>query len=261
MKTSSARRVHSVLEIALNHPLRVPTPAIQVWARVFDIVPAASEGNLPAELEYEVLDALRDLRAEVAYVEEQVRGSEAAKPASQIAETVRAMTATNQLHNDWNHVRTNLLRPDLVGAWYWAALSQALAHTDSEIDPTKVDELRRDLERLEESARDQGLPLELRMLIDKQVRQIRSAIRKFSIRGVAPIQEVASSVIGDAVIGHAILVEAERSESAAARVAVSRLKTLWGALVRFAGDADKMEKLVKIVGGVIKALPGNHGGP
>lgn len=223
------------------------------WAKIFGLVAKDFDQQIAPALEYEILDCLRDLRFEVQLVEDQVKGTEAESATTPIAETVRTLTATNQLHTDWANVRANFLKPDLIAGWNWAAIH--LSATDSEFDPGDVSKLRADLEELEKSARADGLPHDLRMLIDRQVRKIRSALRRYEIRGVEPLREVASAAMGEAIKEQEVIVNATTSDSPATREAVGRLGRVWQAVVDISGDADKIRKGVDAIASVAKALP------
>lgn len=253
MKTSSARRVHHVLKAAIDFPVSRPGNSISIWARIFELIPPDFDGQLPPDVEYAVLDMLRDLRAEVANVERQVRGTEAEAATTPIAEVVRYATATNVLHTDWMNVKSSHLKPELVAGWNWAAIS--LAHLDEEYDPAEIAQLRQDLEELEKTARESQLPHELRMLVDKQVRQIRSALRRYEICGAAVLRDAANAVVGEALKHHEVIVAAESAESPDVRAALGQLRRVWGGLVHAAGDADKLRKGIEAAGALVKALP------
>lgn len=252
-KTSSARRIHHVLKMAVEWTDRPQGPSIQVWARIFGLVPKNFDGQLSPTIEYEAVQALADLRAEVENVERQVAGKEAEAATSPIADTVRNITATSQLHTDFQNVKANYLKPDLVAGWYWAALF--LSDTDTEFDPEDIANLRAELEELEKAARDVEIPHELRMMIDKHVRHIRSALRRYDICGVEPLCDIANAVIGEAWKEQELLAAAAASKSPKVQAAYGHIKRVWGALVQISGDAEKLRKGIKAAGALAQALP------
>jgi len=168
---------------------------------------------------------------------------------------VRNLTGSSVLQQDWNNIKQNYLKPELVSAWYWASQSQALAHTESDFDPDSVSILREDLEKLEASARVPGLPYDLRMFIDRQVRLIRSALRRYEVCGVGAIRDAARAAVGEALAEHSVIVEADRSADPATRDAVGGLRKLWKDITEVAGDADKIRKGVEAAAALVKVLP------
>lgn len=252
-KTSSARRIHHVLKMAVDWTDRPQGPSIHVWARILGLVPKNFDGQLSAVIEYDVVEALADLRAEVENVERQVAGKEAAAATGPIADTVRNITATSQLHTDWQNVRVNYLKPDLVAGWYWAALY--LSETDVTFDPNDIASLRLELEELEKAGRDLDIPHDLRMMVDKHVRKIRSALRRYDICGVEPLRDVANAVIGEVWKEQDLLVAAAASKSPKVQAAYGHLKRVWSAVVHISGDAEKLRKGIEAAGALAKALP------
>jgi hypothetical protein len=242
MKTSPARRIYQLLRKAHSHSVTQQTTAIVVWAKIFGLeAPEAGNVMLSPDVEDAVMSLLRDVREEVSEVERALSADAEAKEAvAPIAQTLRLITAGQQLHTEWNQVKANHLRADFIAGWQWAAIH--LPSVDDEISEDALAKLRAELEALESAAQEAAVPAELRRFVRKQAAAVRNALGRYEVRGTGPLQDAVSLGAGDLILEQEQLRSAVESAPELSATVLSRMKGVWNAAADICGKADNLHK-------------------
>lgn len=240
MKTSPARRVHAILKRAVDMSPRGVNTTIAMWARVLKFVPADFDGQIDDKLEDSILEALRALRIEVRAAVAQSSDPEVLEAIEPIAASVHIITQSNQLHSDWNNLKANSLRADLVSGWKWASIH--LPSVEIEVTDDDLQELKVQLEELLALASSETLPAELRAFIVRQAKSIQAALRGYEVRGAGSLQEAMNSTVGDAIRESSLLQEASQSTDPQQRRVIAGLGKVWKKTAEICGDVDKFNK-------------------
>jgi hypothetical protein len=253
LKTSPARRVYKALNRAHNLQVKQNIQSIRAWAQVFGLQDDPS-GTLRPEVEDQVLSLIRDLRFEVTEVERGVIGTEFAEPTAAIANAARNLTASTQIHSDWNQVKTNFLRPEFLAAWHWASMS--LPSAEDSVGEETLEELRTQLRELQESIQKPDVPEGLRRFIERQIKSIGEALRRYDVCGTDPLEAAVSRAAGDLMKESETLKKSAADGPESGRAAMAAFGKVWTKAAKACGDLEKFRRGYDAITALYgKALP------
>lgn len=253
MKTSPARRVYDVLQRANGIARDKDAPSMIVWAAAFGVPELDLErGALSPAQESETLSLIGELRSEVDAVQASIAGTELAEAFAPVADSTRYLTATPQLVQNWSNSRANHLRPETLGAWQ--IISLTLPAADDQVDASALAALQADLEELEATVRNPSVPDDLRRLVQKQVRQIRRALRQYGVRGIEPLRDAISVAAGDLRRDQEALRTSASDAPAETTKVAQAMKKVWTTAVTACGDFDKLSKGYHVAADIVQKL-------
>ncbi|TXD94234.1 hypothetical protein FUT87_07435 [Mitsuaria sp. TWR114] len=212
---------------------------LHAWAAVFEV-----ETDTP-HLEEEMSFLVLGLRREIALARERLDllgvPADLTQPACGRLHDVASPT---QFLTPWRSHRGNLTPPECrkIFSWVtWALREEAEADMEAEAMSALVDELK----DLENALADASVPGHLRAFIDRQIKTIRSALRMYRVRGVAPIQEALATVAGEFMVKDQVLKQNLESGTTPAKSAISRIATTVDKLAKLADNLSKVKKGVE----------------
>lgn len=163
---------------------------VQTWAEVFSL----DKSN--PHLEDEVANLVMALRSEIKFARERLDAyGVPANLTSPGFDRLTQVAAPGQLHSSWNGHRGNIQPPECRKVFEW--VEWALREEDeADMSDEEMQQLRSELDSLEEALRETDMAPYLREFIERQVETIRTALRMYGVQGVKPVQEALQKVAG-----------------------------------------------------------------
>lgn len=163
---------------------------VQIWAEVFSLDKSSPH------LEDEVANLVMALRSEIKFARERLDAyGVPADLTSPAFDRLAQVAAPGQLHSGWNGHRGNIQPPECRKVFEW--VEWALRDEDeADMSDEEMQQLRSELDSLEEALRETDMAPYLREFIVRQVETIRTALRMYGVQGVKPVQEALQKVAG-----------------------------------------------------------------
>lgn len=224
---------------------------VKTWAEVFDL-----DKSLP-HLEDEVASLVMALRSEIQFARERLDAY--GVPANLTSPGFNRLTevaSPGQLHSSWNGHRGNIQPPECRKVFEW--VEWALRDEDEDdMSAEELQQLRSELDSLENSLRGTDMAPYLRDFIQRQVDTIRSALRMYGVQGVKTVQDALQKVAGAYKTQEKPLAQAYEAANPPAKNLFERAS---GVVDRVAKVSDNLCKIKKAgeeviaVGSAVSAL-------
>jgi hypothetical protein len=224
---------------------------VKTWAEVFDL-----DKSLPY-LEDEVANLVMALRSEIKFARERLDAY--GVPANLTSPGFNRLTevaSPGQLHSSWNGHRGNIQPPECRKVFEW--VEWALRDEDEgDMSAEELQQLRSELDSLDNSLRGTDMAPYLRDFIQRQVDTIRTALRMYGVQGVKPVQDALQKVAGAYKTQEKPLAQAYEAANPPAKNLFERAS---GVVDRVAKVSDNLCKIKKAgeeviaVGSAVSAL-------
>lgn len=207
-------------------------PMIQKWTNLFDLDAESST------IEDDTTACLMALRSEIDLVRASLDSLGVPTSLSNPGfERLRETASARYLQQGWNGLRGNIQAPECRHAFAWSAWLLR-DEADDEMDSSDKAEISAALDALEEKLAHSELSPYLRSFIDRQVANLRRALRASKVQGVKPLRDAMRGFAGDLTV-----------EDAAFRAEVAKAPaSAQDALAELADVADKAGKVCDGVG-------------
>lgn len=208
----------------------------QTWAEVFDL-----DTTGPA-LEDEVTACVVALRGQIDFA--RLRLSERDVPSDLTNpgfDRLKAAASPGHLHQSWNSLRGNIQPPECRQAFTWSAW--VLRDEDENEMPREGrDQLRAELASLETALCNAEMSPYLRDFIQRQVAEIRAALRIYDVQGVRPLQHAMRKVIGDMNVEGSRLIAENEVASDSGKGVLAKTAEVINKTAEICDSVDKIKK-------------------
>lgn len=229
---NSASRLYAFLKSLPGHAEN--TQILSAWASALQI--KESDTSREARL---VTERLAALSKELDLIREGMRHADFSAHLY-----TKALTAFDTafspmyLSSTWNHVRQQL-KPEHMLALQFCA--EILPDEEDEIPQADLDEITSLLAELDELvANSDGLPVQLRKLIENQVKEVKVALASYTIAGAKVLREAVRSSYGELVEAKEVIAKHRDSPE------VSKLAEVWSKVNLAADTALKIDGVVQL---------------
>lgn len=243
-----ARRLLAIYDSVMRQGADPGMSASQMWAGVFGLPTTRSHEN--DDLVVECLQALRgEIAATLAELRSRGCTDEMLQPAfARLAEVASPVG----MHSEWRGMRSPITAAEVRITLAWAAW--ALPDQEAELEVQALKALSEDIDELERSANAEGVSQFMRALALRNVALMRSALRVYSIRGVAAVNDALQTAAGTAVIQRPIIEAEVANGSPQTKTVASRLRSVMNGAVKAAEGIDKLHKGIEAAKSVYNTL-------
>lgn len=237
-----ASRILTVYDKAMAYNVGNGVQFLQLWGSVFGIAEKAEPSDEDA-----ITACLMAFRDEISLAK--TRLAEVGCPSGLYArylDQVRGIASSTLLHQDWKGHRPSL-NNDVRLALEWA--SWALPDEEDELPSEEVSDMLAELEALALALEQSGIPPLTRDFVARQIELIRSALRLYGIRGIAPVEKALEQSLGySAMADSAAIAQEVEAASPEGKALLKRFGNAFGKVVHAADSADKLRKGAEALG-------------
>lgn len=235
---NTAGRLLSIYDglVGKGHGNGNDTAMVKVWAEVFGLAPESPH------LEDDVVTCLQAIRSEMDLLHTKLSARDVPAELMQPGMTrFRNTTSTAHINAGWNGLREEISRPENRLSFLWAnwALSD---EGEEEMPDEQLQDLRSELDSLEQSFQGAEMTPYLRDFVQRQVDSIRTALRVYRVQGVKPIEVALQQVAGAYTIEKGRI---EAEHAAASEAAKGVFARTGAAIEKTAKIADSLDKIRK----------------
>lgn len=247
-KNNSASRLLRLFQD--NQGRQHNTQVLSVWAEAFELPSSLQTNDIVAEATSLLAAADAELNAMKATLLSKGVPEGLVVP---YIERARNAVSPTLLNNTWNNVVQHFAQDTLLAFQWFAYELNEDAHVVNQEDVTK---LLAEIADLEAELMTAELSVSLRLFLLSHLKLMQTALRQSRIAGARPLQKAVRTTLQECELESEHLQEevlASASTSTAKMVMEGFVK-VWKGAVEACGDAEKLQKGAKVVGGAITAL-------
>ncbi len=233
---SSGKRLHYIYTRVLAQDPQKHRTMVDVWAAVFGVNKSSPHH------EDEIAGLVMALRSEIKLTRKQLDSNGA--PASLTSpgfERLVEIASPGQLNTGWAQHRASIQTPDCRKIFEWVEWVLR-SEEDGQIAGQQLQELRVELDSLEQALEKANIAPYLRDFIRRQLRTIRTALRMHVVQGIKPLEEALESVAGAFQMQDAPLKAAFASAEPEAKNLMTRASEVVKRVAQVSDDIVKIKK-------------------
>lgn len=247
-KNNSASRLLRLFQD--NHGRQQNTQVLSVWAEAFEL-PSGLQTN---DMVVEATSLLSAADAELNAIKTTLLGK--GVPEGLVVpyiERARCAVSPTLLNTTWNNVSQHFAVDTLL-AFQWFAYE--LNEDAQVLNPEDVTKLLTEMADLEVELMTAELSVSLRQFLLSHLKLMQTALRQSRVAGARPLQKAVRTTQHECELESEHLqeeVQASAGTSAAKKVMEGFVR-VWKGAVEVCGDAEKLQKGAKVIGGAVTAL-------